>query len=233
MEDAYVLRTADQEAKDGGPHWVLTIIHFERQPPPMLGVIAGEVAHSVRSALDHLAYQLVNYDSRRETHSGFPIATSPTDYFGPLADRTPMREKGLPGVAAPFLDVIDNFQPFKARPDSPGDDPLAMLANFANRDKHRFIHPVFATHHQVDVTVAVTEPGFQGRLESVPHAPGRVEDGAVLHRYRLYGEGNPTVQREGRIAVDIAFGNRPFYESDLRAMRARALDVIEALEDVV
>lgn len=212
--------------------WHITTVSIKSEPPAMFGVIAGEAAQQMRSALDHIAFQLVNAGRSREIGSYFPICVECKDYYGPRKGRRkPMRSEGLPNVDDLFLAAIDRFQPFEARRNDPCNDPLALLAKFANRDKHRVVPPVWATRSLVRADAVALDPSFQGRIENVARPPGRVQDGDELHRYRIIGEVTP-VKRKSGLFTEIAFGDRPYRVGDLERMNERVLDVIEALEDI-
>jgi hypothetical protein len=45
-----------------------------REPPPRISVVVGEIVHDLRSALDHLAWQLT-LPAKRTNHTGFPICS--------------------------------------------------------------------------------------------------------------------------------------------------------------
>src|SRR5438270_2607938 len=53
---------------------VLYELRLAREPPLKLAVVAGELAHDVRSALDHLAWDLVERNGNNPTReTSFPI----------------------------------------------------------------------------------------------------------------------------------------------------------------
>lgn len=99
------------------------------QPKNEWGLIIGDAVHNMRSAMDHLVWQLsrqvVDNPSR---DIDFPIfATKPT------GDALRKRIKHLPPEARK---VIRSLQPYN-RPDKAGDHKLYLLSALDNADKHR------------------------------------------------------------------------------------------------
>jgi len=104
-------------------------------PPisPGVGVLAGDVLHNLRSALDHLAWQLVLFDGGQPNEdTSFPILTSPP--------RRPLTIK--PGISNPaIIAALTEAQPFsEARHGhDPHDDALELVRVLNNYDKHRLL----------------------------------------------------------------------------------------------
>jgi hypothetical protein len=95
-------------------------------------LLAGEVAHQLRSALDHVVYQLCLANHiKPTTKTGFPIFKTEKGYLG----KAPMQVGDLPKVAT---DKISAVQPYH-RGDDFREDPLWMLQTLNNTDKHRLI----------------------------------------------------------------------------------------------
>ena len=75
--------------------------------PAEIGLVAGDVIHNLRSALDHLAYQLVYVSGA--THSkqtSFPIWDDATEYKAQRARR-------VQGMAQSAIDAIDATEPYQ------------------------------------------------------------------------------------------------------------------------
>lgn len=101
-----------------------------RDVPPDISVIAGEVLQSLRSALDHLAYQLVLVGTGQPgpfNHVYFPIFDSASKYeAGKLGQIKGMRQDAI--------DAIGAIKPYKG-----GNDVLWRLHKLNNVDKHRLL----------------------------------------------------------------------------------------------
>lgn len=137
------------------------VIRAETNPeftgiPTDLPLIAGEAAHQLRSALDHLVWQLVVANTGAVptgTKSGFPIFKNEKGYD----ERAPPMIMGVSNAAAARIRAA---QPFQAG----GDAERALtwvLHELNNADKHRLI-PVVLDH------------------TSVVHVHLRKRDGAIL-----------------------------------------------------
>jgi len=117
-----VQRQLQQDAKTS----VFALV-IERSPPLELAVLAGEVVHQLRSALDHLANQLVRVAGNTPTRrTAFPVLLRPPDQV--------LKIDG--GVDPSALDAVASLQPH-LRGLEPEGHPLAILNELWNRDKHR------------------------------------------------------------------------------------------------
>jgi len=108
---------------------VAIVLRVTRPPPTELSVLVGEVAHQLRSALDLLAYGLVQAAGNTPTRlTSFPVLTA----------RVGGGLKVHGGVAPAALAVIEELQPYEhADPDA---HPLHVLTTLWNVDKHRHLH---------------------------------------------------------------------------------------------
>lgn len=74
------------------------------------GVLIGDIAHNLRSALDHLAWELVRIGSDRQPRMPrmvqFPCCDTPGEFRAELGKR-------LPGVGAEYIAAIEDLQPYK------------------------------------------------------------------------------------------------------------------------
>lgn len=101
-----------------------------------LNTLIGEFLHDLRSALDHLAWQLVLHSGGKPTDkTTFPI----------LKDVPPTNKKGqqtLPNVAGGVFQsaraLIDSSQPYQLGPRHT-EHPLWILHQLWNIDKHRHV----------------------------------------------------------------------------------------------
>jgi hypothetical protein len=95
--------------------------------PPKIPVVAGDVVHNLRSALDHTVWQLVIANGGHPTsNTQFPICSDPP--------ATGLKIDG--GVSEAALDVVTQAQPYAVPFDWP-DHPLTVLRHVSNIDKHR------------------------------------------------------------------------------------------------
>lgn len=90
---------------------------------------AGDVIQNLRSALDHLACQLVEIGSGNDKgHDvGFPIAKNEAKY-------RLLRDRKLNGARGDAIEAVNALKPY-----SGGNEPLWVLHKLNNLDKHRLL----------------------------------------------------------------------------------------------
>ena len=96
--------------------------------PPEIPVLAGDVIQNLRSALDHVAYQLfriVQELRERASTVYFPIAENHTKYQAQKGGQTS-------GMSRQAIGAIDAIQPYRG-----GNDALWHLHKLNIIDKHR------------------------------------------------------------------------------------------------
>jgi hypothetical protein len=101
------------------------------QPRLDLAILTGEILYHLRSALDHLAFQLVNVGT-----SGHP--PNPSGVYFPIAETAAKYEAGkmekVQGATPAAIRAIDETKPYKG-----GNDLLWRLHHLNNVDKHRLL----------------------------------------------------------------------------------------------
>jgi hypothetical protein len=127
---------------------------------PAISAIAGDALFNMRSALDHLAYQLVMLDGRQpDRYSYFPIHGDPLNKNG-----NPRVVTISPGLfnRADIRTELEEVQPYNelGRGRSPSDSSLWLVNDLCNLDKHRLL--IALTH-----TIDRYEPGWWGLVEGV------------------------------------------------------------------
>jgi hypothetical protein len=107
-------------------------------PDPMWGVRIGEIVHNLRSALDHVVWQLAGCPTHRSSKTQFPIFETAAGF----ADRG--RKQFLKGVDERAVRIIESEQPFFVRGDGTCEgvdrSPLWHLKQISDVDKHRTLH---------------------------------------------------------------------------------------------
>jgi hypothetical protein len=94
--------------------------------------IAGDIVHALRSALDHLAYQLsiAGTDKTPTRRVEFPIAKDWNTY-------EIEKPRKVEGIRPEAVEAIDRLKPYKG-----GNEVLWRIHELDNTDKHRFIFTV-------------------------------------------------------------------------------------------
>ena len=110
-------------------------LFFAAETPASILAIGGDVLNNLRSALDHLAWQLIKAGGNTPgAHTGFPIFDAAPKYVAGA--------KGKIGGARPdAIKAIDAIQPYQGG----NGDALWRLHALNNIDKHRDLVTVGAT----------------------------------------------------------------------------------------
>jgi hypothetical protein len=186
--------------------------------------VLGEIIHSLRSALDLLAYQLAMLhkpDEPPPPGTEFPIFIDP-EQFG--ANRKGSGAYKIRGLSETARTAIEALQPYG----SPY-HPLWVLQQLSNGDKHRLgVLIVSDIAHPI-----VNGPRWTNAVElSSRWERGPYKDGVVIARYRLrFTGGEPGVQVEFRptlpISVDEGVGREP------RLLALVMPDLLRAVDEIV
>jgi hypothetical protein len=168
-------------------------------PDPRVGVIVGDVAHALRSALDHLVYQLCIPKRATEptnpTAPAFPITSSPQAWKDSnwRLDQAPRGTKT----------VVERLQPYHRRKE-PDAWLLWQLREISDIDKHRLLHvaPAAIDAHQMawrsDGPGAVTWRGYHVRK-----AP--LKENAIAVWWDIDAGPEANVQVDANLIFGIAF----------------------------
>lgn len=156
-------------------------VHFRVRVPPDLmiryGLIVGDVVHNLRSALDHLAWQLVVVNGREPTrHTAFPICRSRAEY----AKRSPLMLDGMHPIATT---KIERLQPYNAEQagTTVGNHALSVLKGLDNRDKHRVVQVAVLNVPGYRVILGTKRPvDFEALARSGAGAMGPLKDGTII-----------------------------------------------------
>ncbi|MCH7737463.1 MAG: hypothetical protein IH872_08700 [Chloroflexi bacterium] len=172
---------------------------FLRMPPRRWGIILGDIAHNMRSALDHLAWSLAGLTTKSPARStGFPIFPKP-----PHAGNQKSFDKMIRQMPGPAQKEIKALQPHH---DGILADkhPLAVLAFMSNRDKHQLLVPI----------------------ATVVNAPVRNIPGGSIHRLNARHirvqvpiSADPEVNFEPDFTFQITFGVPAFYPNGVDLFR--------------
>lgn len=129
---------------DGTWHVISVNPPFE-ELPLRLSIICGDLVHNLRSALDHLVWQLVLAEGNEpDRANSFPIYEKAKDFDKFVRSPKAPRRSPLHGInpnGQPWK-LIEDAQPYRNRKYSlsPMGHPLAILKLLSNFDKHRTMH---------------------------------------------------------------------------------------------
>jgi hypothetical protein len=176
-----------------------------REPPPILGIIIGEIVHNLRSALDQLACLVpLVPGAKRPQRASFPIFDrADPDPAKPKLSAFRRDYKGRIGNIVPeAYGIIESVQPYHSTGEAPW-HPLALLEDLWNWDKHNAISVVAA-----NFGVGNVPPKFPG---GVLAPVGPVYDCEVLARWPkggvTFASDNPEPYPDIHVTVEPAFGD--------------------------
>jgi hypothetical protein len=191
-------QTVDPET--GYEHRIIYLEVDEFPPDDLWGPVIGDIVHNLRSALDHLAWDIARPESRRDNARdiGFPIfLTHPANK--PKVCQA-LRQK-LDHIRPEFHGVIKRVQPYEAQDLH---HPLWLLNQLWNADKHRTLH---VTHFMFSDRPAdpANPMGYVGwRSEALDRAQHRTEI------VRSYGTSNDRLEEQveanNALTRDVALG---------------------------
>ena len=140
------LRTIKRAIKKyvtGQPHQISTKakgikkLNIPRKPPQEIAILAGEMIYQMRSALDHLAFELVkrnpdvdNLDPGWHEHCQFPLRTRHPKNRNDFSH-------SLPGISPSAASAIEGMQPYRSSAINNMNGCLRALVLLSNIDKHR------------------------------------------------------------------------------------------------
>lgn len=137
-------------------------------PPIRLGLLAGDVVHNYRAALDHLVFQVAALGPRGEAGRGdrtqFPIFERKRDFDNHVATY-------LKGVPKDAVSVFELCQPYQG-----GERLISLVARLDDRDKHRVLTPVVSAPHGGRLHLMGQEAL---RIEAPPDLT-HIDDGTVV-----------------------------------------------------
>lgn len=204
--DAFIRRdpyeTALEPEIEAGQY--LAVMKVRDAPPLWWSVLIGDIVHNLRSALDHLAYQLVVANGKRPQKSAYPIFSE--DPFAPDASERALEtwQTMTKGIHPDDIATIKETQPYGRR--NLGDlHPLLVLNRLSNRDKHRelqltasvLVGSRFEFTAVQDCELGETKFGHHGAFEH-----GTVV--ATCSVLRFTGN-NPKVNMQAALAYGVAF----------------------------
>lgn len=201
-----------EETDDQGARWSVWELTEVRTLPEEWGLIAGDMIHNTRCALDHLVCALVELNGKPiEHHHQFPI-------YGPAppADMTRMRKR-VEGMDSVYAQRILDMQPYRD-PASDRSKRLARLAMLDNADKHKVVEPAITALMEVQLGA--------GTERREPHPP--VPTPSFLPSGTAEIARKPSASRWGvTYKIGVAFADPAVGLRELGQIHANAVSIVE------
>jgi hypothetical protein len=197
-----------------------------RQPPEEISLLIGEFVYSVRSALDHAAYDLTEWESGTPLSgtiaksSAFPIFNNGREYRKREKNGKPSRGSGLykiRGMSRDMRAVVERLQPYH-RQKNPSARLLWLLEELANVDKHRLLPLTAAALVGSQFRLSSTSPGPLA-VHQIEVFPGPLKPNAILARFAIDGAPGLDMNVEAHAVMDIAFSQ----DGEIKALRGESV----------
>jgi hypothetical protein len=179
--------------------WVVRL-RVREEPPLQWSVVIGDAIHNLRSALDHLAWQLVLLNGAEPSvRTQFPI------YDDEAAFGTDHARRLYEGMSEADIETIRSVQPFR-QPAGEELHFLKVLQELSNIDKHRVVHTTLVERQQVQFRIE-GGAGFLGMGE-MRISGGPMEDGSELVTIAVVVDRpDPDIRVEAELALGVAFAD--------------------------
>jgi hypothetical protein len=216
--DLYGISVGERNPKTGN-YPLRAITSSEVSPPLRWSVLIGEIAHNLRSALDHIACQLA-LTSYPASDALFHATSFPIFLHGPRSNLPP-RYKWTDGKTAlryikpRHRTVLQGFQPYSRRDRDrpwpyptkiaePRHHPLWQLHEINNADKHRLLQVTARVARGFSLFVTAAPPGFVfNGVKSKMGAP--LKNGAYLGSLDIGGGSLDDVDMNLRLYPEVVF----------------------------
>jgi hypothetical protein len=150
--------------------WYVVYARVRRPIPEQMSLIFGDAVHNLRSALDHLAYQLAAIGTGPTRQTKWPV-------FDDEAKFSATGTSYLDGMREQHRTRVTDLQPFK---DPDGLRWLSLLHGLDIADKHHVLGRGVTAPTRADLTVT---PGLVEVLAQGSRV--EVEDGTEVLRFRV------------------------------------------------
>ena len=228
-ESAYAARFED-DAKAGERRYYLATA---KNLPLDLALITGDAVHNLRSALDHLAYLLVNvgtHGTGPSSHVYFPIFENASKYKAGLSGK-------VKGMRQDAIDAISATEPYGGG----NGDAFYQLHCLNNIDKHRLLLTVWANFQSH--TLLPSQRAHAERIYLGSHPGGTPPDlrdvfiAPTVKRFPLK-QGDiiltvpfAEVENNLQIRLDIAFGEPKVLQG--KSVFETLHDLMDRIHDLV
>ena len=196
-----------------------------------LRLLAADLVHNTRVALDYVLARLKDEFGGDAGRGSFPICQSED-----LWQRTVVRAKtsALDGLAPPAVDLVYREQPLHRR--APAEDPLVILNQLDNVDKHRLLHQALVyvdVKEGLDLIEVLDQRQVTG-ADSLWRVGQPLENGTNLARFMIRGNFRAAIRSRPEARMSVASGEasaaRSRYTENIARVRAIA-DKAAALID--
>jgi hypothetical protein len=173
------------------------IFRVGEEIPASLSLLSGDVVHNLRSALDHLMWQLVHANGGEPSYkTEFPVGRSETHFEA-------IRARKTEGISESALDVLNSLKPYKG-----GSEAFWRIHQLDVVDKHRLMLTVAATSADLIIDAGAvlrdilpSDATFDAPKIRIPGAEATIlRDGDVISSAPLEGDTHDHMQFSGHVS---------------------------------
>lgn len=189
---------------DSEPGCLLVKAFVGNDPPPRFGILIGEILYHFRSTLDHLACELTKANNQPvDRNVEFPIFDDPRR-FSSNGNLTAAIQKRIGGIHPAKQVVIEREQPFKEIHGPPHDDPLWLLYELSNFDRHQALHLMNA--YTDESSIELRPPEARGRFVELERFYGPLKEERTIARFAILQGPEFDVEVRANVRLDVSFG---------------------------
>jgi hypothetical protein len=195
----------------------------EQSLPLEISLLAADLVHNTRVALDHVLARLKDHFGGDAGDGSFP--TWQTEDLWRTKVVMKGRASALHGLDPSAVDLIYAEQPLHRT--RPAEDPLVVLNTLDNADKHQLLHQAFVypgADRGVDL-IEILDSTKVKRADNLWSAGQPLEDGTKLARFMIRGD----TSRAIRVPTNVLLGSA---SGELGAPRARYTDMIARVRGI-
>lgn len=179
---------------------------FERSLPSETATIIGDTIHNLRSALDHLACDMIRQSGQEPTrYHGFPIYEKKTDFDGGITSK-------MKGAANKFMDFVKAQRPYR---DCGGNAWVHDLSALDNDDKHIVLTPTIGVVKISNARIILPDGGITTLTDVYVRGNGKIN---LIHITGI--QGTPKLETDDKATLSIQLDKGTSFEG---------IDVVETL----
>jgi hypothetical protein len=187
--------------------WEVVSVDPIPKPDIRCSVIAGDIIHNLRSALDHLVWQLVIRDGYEPSfRNQFPIYTSKKEFIDRVKFRkNDPKQSELYGITvnSDAWKIIEQAQPYTKRYNF-----IGILGRLSIMDKHKTLYVQIGFVDNISKAI-----GWNNKAVLLEHRNGDLalsyRKPTEIIRYRFADYPDPDVQVKGKLTVNLTLGEGP------------------------
>jgi hypothetical protein len=194
------------------------------QPMPIeMSLLAADLVHNTRVALDHVLARLKDHFGGDAGQGSFPTWQSEEQWQEQVVKKG--ERSALHGLAQRAVDLIYAEQPLHRT--TPAEDPLVIINRLDNADKHRLLYSAFVypgVDRGADL-IEVLDRTKVKRVENLWEAGQPLENGTKLARFMIRGEARRAISARSDAPIGFASG-------ELAAPRTSYIDLIARVRGI-